>query len=118
MRNIAVLVIISTLLISCVTMSNGANWMLADFSAYDKNYSDFDLSVITIGAPESSAYDLFPPYKPKVVAATKTSKILQYEKWRAIAGPDYLEQKLFIKIENGEISEYRLVNDVAVTNPW
>lgn len=103
---------------SCVSIGNGANWFYADFSTYDKNFKDFDVSNIRIGMSEKELTDALPQYSPKIVAESKTTKTFQYEKWRAVPGPDYLEQKLFIKFENGEVVEYQIVNDVAITNPW
>jgi hypothetical protein len=98
-------------------MDNGANWFYVDFSAYEKNYNDFDTGKINVGMSENEIKQVF-PFEFKIVEATKDYKVIQFEKWRSVPGPDYLEQKLFLKIENGIVTEFKLVNDVVVTNPW
>ena len=112
-----VILSINFFILSCVTMNNGANWFYADFSTYEKNYNDFDTSKINIGMTESELKKIF-PFESNVVEATKDYKIIQFEKWRAVPGPDYIEQKLLLKIMDGVVIEFKLVNDVAVTNPW
>lgn len=103
--------------VSCVTMDNGANWMYADFSAYDKNYNEFDTSLIIIGMPESELQEAM-GISSSVSAAGPNYHVLQFEKWRSVPGPDYLEKMLFVKILDGVVAEFRVINDVAVTNPW
>jgi hypothetical protein len=112
-----IIILFGFLIVSCVTMDNGANWFYADFSAYEKNYNDFDTSLIEIGMTENAVKNVF-PFESKIVEATADYKVIQFEKWRAVPGPDYLEQKLFIKIVSGNVTEFKLINDVAITNPW
>ncbi|MDR3138822.1 MAG: hypothetical protein LBT95_04005, partial [Treponema sp.] len=81
-------------------MDNGANWFYVDSSAYEKNYNDFDTEKIIIGMSENKIKQLF-PFESKIVEATKDYKVIQFEKWRSVPWHDYLEQKLFVKIEDG-----------------
>jgi len=114
---IVLLIFFSFSFISCVSTETGANWWVKDFGTEDKNYKDFDTSILSIGMTEQELHEkLTIPYT--ISEMTNTYKVLRYEKWRAVAGSDYVEQVLSIKITNNILSEFKIINETVKTNPW
>ena len=98
-------------------MDSGANWFYADFSAYDKNYSDFEVEKIIIGMPETELLEaIVIPYR--IQSVTEEYKILEFEKWRSVPGPDYVEERLLVKITDDEVVAFTIIGDTVKTNPW
>lgn len=114
---IVLLIFLSFSFISCVSTETGANWWVKDFGKEDKNYKDFDTSILSIGMTEQELHEkLTIPYT--ISEMTDTYKVLRYEKWRVVAGSDYVEQVLYIKIINNTLSKFKLINETIKTNPW
>ena len=119
MRPLLLLLLLAsaTLMAACATTKNGANWWVADFTTRDKNYRPFTLDRIRIGMTRQallSAIDL--PHS--IQAATQDSETLEFEKWQAIQGPDYVEERLLVLIRGGRVAEFHVVKDTVKTNPW
>ena len=104
-------------LISCVTMDSGANWLTADFTAYDKNYNDFEIDKIEIEMTKDELIEsLNIPHR--VMSVTSDYEVLEFEKWRSVPGTDYVEERLLVKIQDDRVKEYTIVKDTVKTNPW
>lgn len=91
--------------------------MTADFNAYDKNYREFEVGLIEIGMSIEELQTAL-RMTGTVVEAGEDYKVLQFEKWRAVAGPDLLEKKLLVKTKNGLVSSFKVVNEMVEVNPW
>jgi hypothetical protein len=95
-------------LTGCGTSPKGAAWAVADFNKYDKNYLDIPLQSIQAGSSKKDIYDSLTSagikdirIVQKLVVNGEDVEILYVEKWRSVAGPDYIESRFFIHLVNG-----------------
>lgn len=105
------------ILTGCVEAPEGANWALADFNKYERNYEEFDLNAISVGENFSTVSKKIGP-DFKVVEATQGYQIAAFQRWVAVAGPDYVGETLYIKVlQNGTIGSWKLSKDTVSVVP-
>ena len=110
-----VLIFLVLFLTACNTTSNpaGSTWAVADFENYDKNYSDFDTSSITIGMSKGAVIAIFGD-KFNAVGASQEGETIAYDKWRSVTGPDYVEKTLNFTFNNDALVSWE-IQDVSKT---
>lgn len=111
------LIPITLMVLSGCASPSGANWALADFNKYDRNYAEFQTQNLTIGAPKQEILTkLGENYS--VVEAGKGYEVIAYQQWVAAAGPDYVGKTLYLQFDNQELSHWKVTSDtVAVVPP-
>jgi hypothetical protein len=105
------------ILAGCVEAPEGANWALADFNKYERNYEAFDLGAISVGEEFSSvSKEIGGDFR--VVEATQSYQIAAFQRWVAVAGPDYVEETLYVKVmQNGTIGAWKVTKDTVSVVP-
>jgi hypothetical protein len=98
----------------CASAPRGANWALADFGKYDKNYATLQTNRIEIGQSKAALLDVLPK-EFRTVEAGQGYEVLAFQKWKAVAGPDYVEQTLYVRIADDRVTHWKLTNDIDVT---
>lgn len=120
MKNIAYfllcMVLLAVLVQGCASAPSGSNWAYADFNKYDKNYAAFPTSHIKIGQSKAELISqLGEGYN--VVEAGEDYEVIAYQKWKSVAGPDYLEQTLYIRLVNDQVKNWKITNDTTEIVP-
>ena len=93
------------------TTSGGADWMTADFNKKNgQSYREFDTSGIQIGMSKEALISLLPG-TPKVVEAGAGYEVLAFDRWASVAGPDYVDQRLYARLNNGSLENWKIVSE-------
>src|SRR6266404_472510 len=91
----------------CVTNPEGSNWALADFNKYDRNYAPFPTDRLAIGMSKAQVTSLFGNYLHRVSADSATETFV-VERWVAIAGPDYVGERLMLRFDHERLAGWKV----------
>jgi len=105
---------LAVMLTGCASSPQGANWALADFNKYDRNYAAFPTEKLRIGMPKGEALSLFGA-NAKSVSAEANGETYVVDKWLAVAGPDYVEERLFMRFERDKLANWKVDKGNVVT---
>ena len=94
----------------------GATWFAADFNKYDLNYAEFQTEKIVIGQSKEELISAL-GLRHKVVEMGDKREVLAFERWASVGGPDYVEQRLLVRIEDGAVKRWRIVSDTVEIVP-
>ncbi len=100
----------------CAQMDNGADWFVADLNKYDQNYAPFPTHQIEIGQEFSRASEILGP-NYSVVEENSSYRVVAYQKWASVQGPDYVEQTLYMKISDSRVVSWKLTKDTVSIVP-
>ncbi|MFM9913052.1 MAG: hypothetical protein ACKVN9_05935 [Methylophilaceae bacterium] len=100
----------------CASSPSGSNWATADFNKYDKNYASFPTAQIKIGQPKSELITVLGE-KFDVVEAGEGYEVISYQKWKSAAGPDYVEQTLYVRLVDNRVKNWKLTHDTVEVVP-
>lgn len=109
-------VVVIGLVQGCTQMDNGANWFVADFNKYGQNYAPFPTHQIKIGQKFSRTSDILGP-NFSVVEENSSYRVVAYQKWASVLGPDYVEQTLYLKVADGLVVSWKLTKDTVTIVP-
>lgn len=111
-------VLITTLLLlgGCASNPGGSSWALADFNKYDKNYAPFPTKQLAIGSSKNEILSLFKS-EYELVEGGSRYEVWAYQQWVSVAGPDYVGKTLYLKLENGQLTHWKVTNDTAAIVP-
>jgi hypothetical protein len=104
------------LLSGCASNPSGSSWAVADFNKYDKNYAPFPTKQLSIGAPKTEVISLLGSDYELVEAGSKY-EVLAYQQWVSVAGPDYIGKTLYLKLENGQLTHWKVTDDTVSIVP-
>lgn len=101
---------------ACASAPRGASWGVADFNKYSYNYAPFATGNISIG---QSRKDMLAAIgvTPQTVEMGQDHEVLAFQKWKSVAGPDHVEQTLYVRLVNGAVAHWKLTRDVVVVVP-
>lgn len=111
---IALLILVALSATGCATNPQGSNWALADFNKYDRNYSAFPTDRLAIGMPKAQVLPFFGDNLHRV-SAEATTETFVVERWVAVAGPDYVGERLFLRFERDRLAAWKTDNGGTVT---
>ena len=100
----------------CVQMDSGANWIVADFNKYDQNYAPFPTHQIKIGQDFRQTIRILGP-NYSVVEENSSYRVVAYQKWASVPGPDYVEQTLYMKVSDSRVVSWKLSKDTVSIVP-
>src|SRR5688500_4572118 len=81
--------------VGCASNPAGSNWALADFNKYDRNYQPFPIQRLRIGMAKNEVLALLPAgANVSLMSAGSGGETYTAERWHAVAGPDYLDERL------------------------
>lgn len=92
---------------SACASPQGATWAFADFNKYQKNYADFDRTVLTIGAEKRVVLEAL-GLEAVPVAAGPDYEVLAIERWKVVGGPDHLMSHLFLLFRDGRLNSWKV----------
>ncbi len=115
MKYLTILVLV-VLVSGCASNPSGSSWAVADFNKYDKNYSSFPTKQLSIGASKSEVVTLLGPDYELVEAGSKY-EVLAYQQWVSVAGPDYVGKTLYLKLEDGQLTHWKITDDTLSIVP-
>ncbi len=101
------IIAIGSIATSCATTKGGANWWLADFDKYDKNYRNFGTESIVIGMTVEETLSQL-KMKARKIEESSDYQVYAYEKWIAVVGDDYIDEVLYLRFENGFLSKWQI----------
>jgi hypothetical protein len=110
----ALLVTISIAMAGCVSNPEGSNWAVADLNKYDRNYAAFPTDRLKIGMPKAEAQAMFGG-NMKRVSADPVAETFVVERWVAVAGPDYVGERLFMRFDRDRLANWKVDNGNVVT---
>lgn len=91
--------------------------MTADLNKKNgQNYREFDTSNIKVGMPKDALLTTLPGL-PKVAEAGVGYEVLAFDRWAAVAGPDYVQQLLYVRIANGIVENWKIVSETIEIVP-
>jgi hypothetical protein len=102
----ALFVLLSVHLGGC-TNNSGANWATADFNKYDKNYKPFPTERLRTGMSRAEIQSLFGSHLERS-GADEGGEIYSVDRWVDVAGPDYLEDRLVLRIAGDRLRSWRI----------
>lgn len=86
----------------------GANWLVADFNKSGKNYAPFPLQRIRIGQSENELVRVLGK-DFRVVEASSDGTTLEWERWESVPGPDYVVERLLVRVVGGRAAQWRVI---------
>lgn len=101
------LLIVMLALGGCATNPEGSNWGLADLNKYGKNYAPFPTDRLQIGMPKAAVVAMFGGSMQRV-AAEPTAETFVVERWVSVAGPDYVGERLFLRIDRDRLANWKI----------
>lgn len=116
MTRLALVIIIPLMLAGCAS-PDGADPMLADFNKYDHNYAAFPTDRLTIGEPKGALVAALGDGTATTVEAGAGYEVLAFQRWKAVAGPDYVDQTLYVRLDAGAVSHWKITNDAVAVVP-
>ena len=99
---------------ACASNPKGSNWALADLNKYDRNYTPFPTGRLKIGMPKAEAQAMFGA-NMKRVSADPAAETFVVERWVAVAGPDYVGERLFMRFDRERLANWKVDNGNVVT---
>jgi hypothetical protein len=100
--------------VGCASNPQGSNWALADINKYDRNYAAFPTDRLKIGMSKAEAQAMFGA-NMKPVSAEPTAETFVVERWIAVAGPDYVGERLFMRFDRDRLANWKVENANVVT---
>jgi hypothetical protein len=100
----------------CAKMDNGADWALADFNKYDRNYAPFPTDKIIIGGDFNDAVKEIGS-KYSVVEESSLYRIIAFQQWASVLGPDYVQKTLYMEVSSGKVVSWKITNDTTSIVP-
>ena len=110
------ILIVALALNGCASNPNGSNWALADLNKYDSNYAPFPTEQLSIGASKEEVTALLGA-DYSLVEASSQYEVLTYQQWVSVAGPDYVDKTLYLRIENDELTHWKITDDTVSIVP-
>ena len=101
-------------LTGCASNPNGSNWAVTDFNKYGNNYAPFPTDQLRVGMPKSDADRLFGAHLISV-SADQSSETYVVERWASVTGPDYVEERLSMRFQNGKLSDWKIAKANTLT---
>jgi|GEM_PF-6034989 hypothetical protein len=114
MRIVLLMTLVAVSAAGCVTNPEGSNWALADFNKYDRNYATFPVDRLAIGMPKAEVRSLFGDKLHRVSADAATETFV-VERWVAVAGPDYVGERLMLRLDHDRLAGWKVDNGGTVT---
>jgi len=108
--------VVAAFISGCASSPSGTSWAVADFNKYDKNYSPFPTKKISIGALKSELISLLGS-DYELVEAGQKYEVLAYQQWVSVAGPDYVGKTLYLKLENDNLTHWKVTDDTLSIVP-
>jgi len=108
--------IFAALIQGCASSPSGSSWMYADFNKYGKNYADFPTERLSIAQTKQEVVGVLGS-NYKVVEAGENYEVISYQKWKSIAGPDYVESTLYLRIIEGKLKNWKISSDTVEVVP-
>lgn len=90
-------------LLACVTPKGADLWV--DLDKHDLNYADFPTEQLVVGADESVLREIG---RGRTVEAGDGYRVLAFDKWVSTSGPDYVVERLFVRVNGGRIANWRV----------
>jgi hypothetical protein len=100
----------------CASNPSGSSWAVADFNKYDKNYAQFPTKQLSIGASKNEVLALLGS-DYELVEAGSEYEVLAYQQWVSVGGPDYVDKTLYLKLENGQLTHWKVTSDTVAIVP-
>lgn len=115
MKYLLLLVVLLSV-VGCASNPSGSSWAVADYNKYDKNYAPFPTKQLSIGASKDQVFALIGP-DYELVEAGSEYEVLAYQQWVSVAGPDYVGKTLYVKLESGQLTHWKVTNDTVAIVP-
>jgi hypothetical protein len=80
---------------------------LADFNKYDRNYAPFPTERLKIGMSKAEAVAIF-GVGMKSVSAEANGETYEVEKWKSVAGPDYIDERLIMRFDRDRLATWKV----------
>ena len=100
--------------VGCASNPEGSNWALADLNKYDRNYASFPTDRLKIGMSKAEAQAMFGA-NMKRVSEEPTAETFVVERWVAVAGPDYVGERLFMRFDRDQLANWKIDNANVTT---
>ena len=113
------LVLVAFLLQGCASIGKnpeGSEYWYADYNKYDKNYADFPTADLRIGQTSDEIIEMLGS-DFNVIEATSDYRVIAYDKWISVPGPDYVGQRLLITLTNDRIEKWSIQNNTIENVP-
>lgn len=102
--------------IGCASAPPGASWALADFDKYDRHYAPLQTDSIIIGQSKAELLKAL-AVKGRTIEAGEGYEILAFQRWKAVAGEDYVLQTLYVRLAGGRVTKWKLTSDSEAIVP-
>jgi hypothetical protein len=108
-------------LTACGSAPDGGSFAATDLNKYGNNYAAFPTDKLRVGMPFSAASEAFP--KMTKIAADTGGETFSVERWASVAGPDYVDERLYLRFSGGKLANWKVekagpTSVAVVPNSW
>jgi hypothetical protein len=97
-------------------LCGGCAWWVKDLNKGDKNYDPLPVELVRVGQGREEVIRILGTNFRRV-EASEEGEVLEWERWKAVMGPDYVEERLVVAIARGKVAKWRIARDTVEVVP-